>query len=185
MSDARLQRFRAQIEPHLTRLYRAAHRLAGNRLDAEDLVQDTCLRAWEQLPQPRGSGSLDRWLLSILYHRFIDESRRRKRAPVRPLDGARDPTDIVASGDPRPDELLERAESERALDAAWLELERSQQILLALRAEGYGLEEIEEITGISRKVLRARLHRARRSLARHLQAAEIAAHCESKVGRSR
>jgi DNA-directed RNA polymerase specialized sigma24 family protein len=41
--------------------------------------------------------------------------------------------------------------------------------LLVLRAEGYDLAEIETITGIGREVLRARLHRARRSLARHLE----------------
>jgi DNA-directed RNA polymerase specialized sigma24 family protein len=43
-----------------------------------------------------------------------------------------------------------------------------QRTLLSLRAEGYDLTEIEAITGISREVLRARLHRARRSLAQRI-----------------
>ena len=164
-------------------LYRTAKRLTGNRLDAEDLVQDTCLRAWEQLPLSRESVSLDHWLLRVLYHRFIDEIRRRKRAPVQPLNGADDPTDQLPSANAGPEELAEHAESERAFDAAWLRLERSQRVLLSLRAEGYGIEDIEKITGIGREVLRARLHRARRSLARHLEDPESHATNESRAGR--
>lgn len=181
--EARLKRFRSMVEPMLGTLYRTARRLTGNRLDAEDLVQDTCLRAWEQLPPPRESVSLDHWLLRVLYHRFIDETRRRKRAPVQPLNGADDPTDRLRSANAGPEELAEHAERERAFDAAWLQLERSQRVLLSLRAEGYGIGEIEKITGIGRDVLRARLHRARRSLARHLQDAGSQATNGSRAGR--
>ena len=52
---------------------------------------------------------------------------------------------------------------------AFLKLEEMQRTLLVLRIEGYSLAEIETITGIHRQVLRARLHRARSSLARHLE----------------
>ena len=57
---------------------------------------------------------------------------------------------------------------ESALQTAWLMLERTQRSLLALRAEGYGMSEISAITGIPHDALGARLHRARRSLRRHL-----------------
>jgi RNA polymerase sigma-70 factor (ECF subfamily) len=181
----RLQRFKLLIEPQLEVLYRSAHRLAGNRVDAEDLVQDTCLKAWQQLPAPPADTTLDRWLLRILYHRFVDEARRRKRAPVQPLNGADDPTHRLPSASPGPEQLAETAESELALETAWQRLERTQRMLLTLRAEGYGLREIEDITGISRDVLRARLHRARRSLARHLEDAEGTAATESPARRSR
>lgn len=167
--EAKLERFRTVIEPHLRGLYRVAYRLAGNRLDAEDLVQDTCLRAWERLPSDTTSEHVARWLLRVLYHRFVDGQRRKKRAPVESLNGADDPTSSIVSPTERPDELAERADDERALDRAWAELEPGQQVLLSLRAEGFGLDEIEDITGISRDVLRARLHRARQSLARHLE----------------
>jgi RNA polymerase sigma-70 factor (ECF subfamily) len=183
MTEAKLKRFKNMVEPRLGMLYRTARRLTGNRLDAEDLVQDTCLRAWEQLPPPRESVSLDHWLLRVLYHRFIDETRRRKRAPVQPLNGAADPTDRLPSAHAGPEELALHAESERALDAAWLRLERSQRVLLSLRAEGYGIGEIGKITDIGRDVLRARLHRARRSLARHLEDIGSEATNEARAGR--
>ena len=182
MTEARLKRFRSMVEPRLNTLYRTAKRLTGNRLDAEDLVQDTCLKAWEQLPPPRESGSLDHWLLRVLYHRFIDETRRKKRAPVQALNGAEDPTEHLPSANPGPEEQAEQAASERAFDTAWLRLERSQRVLLSLRAEGYAIEEIAMITGIGRDVLRARLHRARRSLARQLRDAESRA-TKARAGR--
>jgi DNA-directed RNA polymerase specialized sigma24 family protein len=52
---------------------------------------------------------------------------------------------------------------------AFLKVEERQRRLLVLRIEGYALTEIEAITGVNRDVLRARLHRARNSLARHLE----------------
>jgi DNA-directed RNA polymerase specialized sigma24 family protein len=55
--------------------------------------------------------------------------------------------------------------------------------LLVLRAEGYDLTEIESITGIQKDVLRARLHRARRSLARHLEQQEPTMPAVLRAGR--
>lgn len=52
---------------------------------------------------------------------------------------------------------------------AWLKLERGHRALLALRAEGYTLAEIADITGVAIDVLTARLYRARQSLARHMK----------------
>ena len=168
----RLKRFQALIEPRLERLYRVAYRLTGNRPDAEDLVQETCLLAWEKLPEQADIGHVDNWLTRVLYHRFVDAARRTHRAPVQALDGIDLWMETVPSQSPGPCELAEREDRERALDRAWQRLEAGQKVLLSLRAEGFGLVEIEEITGISRDVLRARLHRARQSLARHLRDAD-------------
>lgn len=168
MPNLKNQRFQALIETQLTGLYRAAYRLAGNSHDAEDLVQDTCTLALENLAGFYASERPDRWLLRVLYNRFVDGSRRRARSPIVPLIGSADSTPAV-SGEPGPEDLAERADRERAFDRAWLMLEKTQRALLTLRAEGYGLAEIEDITGIAKSVLRARLHRARQSLARHLE----------------
>jgi RNA polymerase sigma-70 factor (ECF subfamily) len=168
MPDAKNERFQELIEAQLTGLYRAAYRLAGNSHDAEDLVQDTCALALENPAGLRASERPDRWLLRVLYNRFVDGSRRRKRSPVVPMIGAADSAPL-ASREPGPEDLAERGDSERAFERAWLGLEATQRALLSLRAEGYGLAEIEDITGIGKSVLRARLHRARQSLARYLE----------------
>jgi RNA polymerase sigma-70 factor (ECF subfamily) len=159
-------RFEKFVRPHTAALFRAAYRLAGNKSDAEDLVQDTFAKACECLDEVAACHRPDQWLLRVLYHRFIDTSRRRRSSPVGALD---DSASAFASQDPGPEQLAERAESEVAFDRAWLKLETDQRALLSLRAEGYGIAEIEAITGIGREVLGARLHRARRSLRRHLE----------------
>jgi RNA polymerase sigma-70 factor, ECF subfamily len=169
MAMNRLEQFRQRVEPVLPGLYRAAYRLTGNRADAEDLVQDTCLTAWEKPPPTDDSRPLEHWLLRVLYHRFVDGARRRDRGPVRALNGSDDSTPRLVSPKADPAELALQHEDERALDHALRQLEPTQQMLLSLRAEGYGLAEIAGITGIGHEVLRARLHRARRSLARQLE----------------
>ena len=71
----------------------------------------------------------------------------------------------LASDLPDPESLLQQFQNEALLERAFLQLEEMQRTLLALRAEGYELPEIEAITGIDRNVLSARLHRARLRLA--------------------
>lgn len=185
MADNRIEQFKARMEPELRGLYRAARRLAGNRPDAEDLVQETCLQAWQKLPPLIDAGYLKNWLHRVLYNRFVDGARRRKNAPVAPLDGADDPTADMMSPDPGPGELAELDEDERTLHHAWMQLEPAQRALLALRAEGFDLVEIEGITAISRDAFRARLHRARRSLAQHLKDAADQIQTPARAGRSR
>ena len=182
MAGEELEHFKTQVEPHLERLFRTAARLTRNRADAEDLVQETCLKAWEKPPALRESVSLQSWLLRILYNRFIDETRRRQSAPVRPFDGDSDASDAVASAEPGPTDIAQHDETLRQLDAAWPRLDASQRVLLALRAEGYELSEIADITGIAHEVLRARLHRARRSLARFFREAGIGETTPSRIG---
>ncbi|HUG73699.1 MAG TPA: sigma-70 family RNA polymerase sigma factor [Steroidobacteraceae bacterium] len=167
MANDRRGQFDALVAPHMERLFRVACRLLGNAHDAQDLVQDTCVVACENLAELDSNPHPLRWLLRVQHNRFIDGARRRQRGAVVTLDVSARAANL-ASADPGPEDLLQQAEGERAFERAFLALEDTQRTLLSLRAEGYGLEEIEAITGISREVLRARLHRARRSLAQRL-----------------
>lgn len=167
MSQFRTARFDALVAPHMSMLFRVAHRLTRNAHDAQDLVQDTCVAACEHPAALDAAQHPERWLLRVLHNRFIDAARRNQRAPVKPLEDAA-AAGRLASEVPGPEELLQQADGERAFEQAFLQLEPAQRTLLTLRAEGHGLEEIEAITGIGRDVLRARLHRARRALAQRL-----------------
>jgi RNA polymerase sigma-70 factor (ECF subfamily) len=153
--------------PHLAVLYRVAHRLARNTDDAQDLVQDTCVAACQRLQELAVTDSPLQWLLRVQQNRFIDGMRRRKSSPVL---AAGDAAEAAPPGGDLLDPvvLLQRIQDEEALEQAFLKLDEMQRTLLGLRIEGYGLPEIEAITGIDRNVLSKRLHRARRSLARHL-----------------
>jgi RNA polymerase sigma-70 factor, ECF subfamily len=167
MPELPTDRFDTLVAPHLATLFRVAWRLTRNTADAQDLVQDTCIAACENPRDVRDAEQPLRWLLRVLHNRFIDTARRRKRSPFVVLDEIAAATRLVSEA-PGPLELLQQADGEQQLERAFLLLEETQRTLLTLRAEGYDLAEIEAITGIDREVLRARLHRARRSLAQHL-----------------
>jgi RNA polymerase sigma-70 factor (ECF subfamily) len=161
------EQFDVLVAPHLKVLFRVAYRLVRNTADAQDLVQDTCIAACENPADLDAAQHPVRWLLRVLQNRFIDGARRNRRTPVVALEDVSGAARMV-SGEPGPEALLTQDDGERALHQAFMQLDTTQRSLLSLRAEGYGLAEIEAITGIGREVLRARLHRARRSLAQHL-----------------
>lgn len=168
MSGIRTDRFDALVAPHLATLLRVAYRLVRNRSDAEDLVQETCVAACENQEVLGGVDHPVRWLLRVLHNCFIDRTRRQKRSQLVPLDEVDAAAPLICSR-PGPEEAMLHSDAQRAIERAFLQLEETQRTLLVLRLEGYDLGEIESITGIHRQVLRARLHRARSSLARHLE----------------
>jgi RNA polymerase sigma-70 factor (ECF subfamily) len=160
------KRFSALIEPHLDALFRAAFRLTRNRADAEDLVQETCVRACERLEQLREP--VKSWLLRVMHNLFVDGARR---ARISPIEASGNSMDLAASacGGPTPEESLATRQRVAQLEQAWRRLEPGQQFLLGLRAEGYTLPEIAGITHIAVDALTMRLYRARQNLTRCLQ----------------
>jgi RNA polymerase sigma-70 factor (ECF subfamily) len=150
--------FAALLRAHVDALYRAAYRLAGNRPDAEDLVQEVCVRAYENRTELAAAERPLGWLLKVQYRVFLDDARRHKRSPLEPF--ARD-VDSLACHEPGPEDLAEGGVTERRLQRAWDALERQQRALLTLQAEGYTLAEMRGITELSTDVLKARLYRAR------------------------
>jgi RNA polymerase sigma-70 factor, ECF subfamily len=168
MAAERREKFYALVAPHLVRLYRVACRLEGNSSDAQDLVQDTCLAACEKLAELEATAYPVRWLLRVQQNRFIDGVRRRRRSPVVAMD-LNVHFAILSGTELGPEELAEQAQYHQLLLSAFQKLDKTQKALLSLRVEGYGLAEIEAITGISKDVLRARLQRARESLAQRLE----------------
>jgi len=159
MKSERHADFARLIAPHTDALFRAAYRLTGNRADAEDLVQDVCVRAFANL---RALEALERpkaWLLKIQYRVFVDGARRRRRSPLRAT--ADDLDASCASDDATPEEIAEGSIAERRILEALSRLDTEQRALLALHVEGYTLAELESITDLSTDVLKARLYRAR------------------------
>ena len=167
MRDSPPDRFVAYVAPHLEALFRVAWGLVRNTPDAQDLVQDTCVIACGRLTEIAATDSPVKWLLTVMHNRFIDGQRRKRRSPVIPTDENEEVIQFTSSGFD-PEELLQQSQDEHALEQAFLQLTDTQRTLLSLRAEGYELPEIESITGIDRKVLSARLNRARVTLAQRL-----------------
>ncbi len=157
------------LRPHFDALYRIAYRLTSNRHDAEDLVQDLFVKVcdrvveFKKIEHPRG------WMKQIMYRRFVDQVRRRKSSPVRPVtdswsgEKARaDPISEFASNDPGPHEMTQIAVRKNHILKAWQQLSDEHRTLVALHDfEGYTLPELSEMLEIPVGTLKSRLHRAR------------------------
>lgn len=151
--------FRDLLAPHLASLFRSAYRLTGNRPDAEDVVQEVCVRAYTHLATLRSLDQPKSWLFKIAYRVFVDAARRRVRSPVRAT--AEDLDATRHDEGPGPEENVEGEIAARRVLAALTKLDREQRALLALHIEGYSLAELSAMTDLSTDVLKARLYRAR------------------------
>jgi len=83
-SDERQARFERDALPFLDQLYAAALRMTRNPADAEDLVQETFLKAYAAFHQFEEGTNLKAWLYRILTNTYINSYRRRQRQPVHP-----------------------------------------------------------------------------------------------------
>jgi RNA polymerase sigma factor (sigma-70 family) len=153
------QHFAAVVMPHLDDAYALAHWLAGNSADAEDIVQEACLRALRGLDRYAG-GNARAWLLTITRNTaFTWLARNRPKALVvtediealAPADGA--PTPEVA--------LIEKADA-AAIELAIGALPPPFKETLVLRdINGLSYHEIADITGVPLGTVMSRLARAR------------------------
>src|SRR5690606_28044252 len=115
-------------------LYRTAMRLTRNADDAEDLVQEACLRAYAQLPSLARADHPAAWLQRVQYRIFIDDVRHRRRSPFATLREPVDLLDVTPSEQPNPEERADGALIERHLEHAWRLRGKEQRALLALHA---------------------------------------------------
>jgi RNA polymerase sigma-70 factor, ECF subfamily len=171
MSEVVEQRFASLVQPHFAALYRAAMRLTRRRADAEDLVQEVCLRACSRLDDLGAVTSSRAWLMRALYHLFIDATRRKRRQSSISLPGD-DAAGAPPSEEAGPERLAEAGRMHERLAAVWERLDAEQRALLSLHAEGHDLEELAAIFAVNKNALSARLHRARQRLAKLLAADE-------------
>jgi RNA polymerase sigma-70 factor (ECF subfamily) len=170
MSDTKQGQFAAIVQPHFAVLYRAALRLTRQRQDAEDLLQEVCVRAYTSVDELARVRSPLAWLLRAEYHLFVDLARRRGRSPlVTALDGC-ELAESTPSGEYGPERVVDAQRDHERDAAGWPWLDADQRALLALHAEGHGLDELAEILGIAKNAVSARLHRARQRLVKLLGA---------------
>lgn len=176
MPDKNKHRFQRLIEPHLDALFRAAYRLTRNRPDAEDLVQEACVRAFERLDSLSEERAVKSWLLRVMHNLFVDGARRARVAPFarHGEDGAGSHQPVCPA--PTPEESADRTQRLQQLGDAWQALDPAQRALLALCAEGYSNTEIAAIAAISADAVGMRLLRARRSLAQVLHQDRMTTH---------
>ncbi len=147
---------------HLDTLYGFAHSLARNPDDAHDLVQETYARALETFDRYDLSLPMRPWLMRILRNTFLDQERRRRRAPTESL-----PADDAEFVEPaRTDDELSRMRGlvARDLERALHQLPEEQRTAVLLDLEGLTEVEVAAVMGCAVGTVKSRLARGRASL---------------------
>ena len=160
-------------------MYRFAYRLTGQREDAEDLVQDVLTKLFPRAQELFVVEQPGAWLNRVLYHRFIDLTRKRGRqadlaaTAVMSDEASRDFLDSLADVSAEPDNRLGDEQLRQAVATALDSLSPDQRTLLLLHeVDGWRQEDIAEVLGIAAGMVKSRLHRCRTSL-RKVMAKEL------------
>ncbi|MDH7569038.1 MAG: sigma-70 family RNA polymerase sigma factor [Armatimonadota bacterium] len=168
--------FRELTAPHLDALYRSALRMTRREEDAEDLVQDTLVRAYQFFHQFTEGTNFRAWLFKILTNTFINQYRRRAKQPeTLSYEEGEDfylYRRLVESGDSELEDpetlVLSKLQYEDILKAID-QLPHDYRVAVTLSdVEGFSYKEIAEIMGCPIGTVRSRLNRARRLLQRAL-----------------
>lgn len=164
------QRFEQAVLAHLESLYGYAMALTRDPSDAEDLVQEACMRAIAGAQQAMPTGNIKAWLFTILRNVWRNHHRRRTRGPV---FLSLTPTlfdDTLRQGHLvddrlRPDVLVERRRAEVRMREAIESLPEAFREVIVLRyMEGLSYTQIAEVLGCPAGTVMSRLNRARAAL---------------------
>lgn len=161
-----LEAFDRLVRLHLPRIHSLLLRMIGNHQDAEDLAQDTFVRAQRSLASFRGSSGLGTWLYRIAVHLSHDHLRRRGPRPAALPTEQNEP----ASPAETPHERAERRELEAHLEEALAALPHRQRAALVLRTqEGLAYDAIAEVLECSPQTARVHVMKARRAVAEAIE----------------
>src|SRR5262252_2782395 len=155
--------FRALVERHSHAVYRLAHRMTGNPQDAEDVVQETFLKAYRQLGRFESRANFGTWLHRIAVNCSIDLIRAR---PHR--ESGQDSADLEHLGgdeslhrQPTPERLMLSSEVQDRVAVAMSSLSAMERAAFALRHfEGQSIDEISEALGLKANAAKHSIFRA-------------------------
>ena len=154
--------FETLVHRHEDVAYRVALRMTGSSQDAQDVVQEAFLAAWQHLPSFHGDSTFGTWLIRIVINRCHNLSRGRHVAV--PL------MDEPESGAPAIDTVVVEHHHQDAVVRAVMALPFDQRAALVLHTfSGHTHAQVGAILGITEVAAKVRVHRARRTLLDQLQ----------------
>lgn len=165
--------FRLLVERYSRSIFHLAYRMTGNEQDAEEVVQETFLRAYGGLRRFESRAGFGTWLYRIAMNCSLDLIRARQRqedhrGPAVP-EGS-DETTSLPAGDPAPDRLVFSAEIGRRVNAALARLGPMERAAFVLRHfEGMSIEEISRTLGVRASATKNNIFRAVQKLRRALE----------------
>jgi RNA polymerase sigma-70 factor (ECF subfamily) len=177
VSHEERERFEALVGAHLDGLYGTALRLTRNRAAAEDLIQDTFLKAWRSFRTFQTGTNARAWLYKILMNAYIDSYRRSSRQPET-VDHedvgdfylyakAQESDEYRRAGDPE-EILLSKIMDADVKEALEQVPEPFRAAVILADLQDFSYKEIAEILGVPIGTVMSRLYRGRRHLQRLL-----------------
>jgi RNA polymerase sigma-70 factor (ECF subfamily) len=164
--------FRSLVERHSRSVFRLAYRLTGNEQDAEDVVQETFLRAYKQLENFESRASFGTWLYRIAANYSLDliRSRKRHQDHRQQVDEENDAMLSIPSPAPGPDRVAYSVQVEGKIAAAMGELSEQERTAFVLRHfEGFSIEEIAATLGLGASAAKHSIFRAVQKLRKTLE----------------
>lgn len=164
-------RFMDEAMPLMNQLFGAALGMTRNRADAEDLVQETYLKAYQKFHQYQPGTNIKAWLYRILTNTYITSYRKAQRSPKRAssdtvedwqlADAASHSEVGLKSAEVEALEALPSSQLRDALDSL---SEEHRMVVLMADVEGMSYKEIAEELGVPMGTVMSRLNRARKNL---------------------
>ena len=165
--------FDVLVRRHNQRLFRVVRGIVADDGEAEDVMQDAYVHAYQHLAQFEGRASFSTWLIRIAVRNAMARRQRRGRFEAIDAGGGRnqggDPMDPLASGAPNPEQCTSARETTSLLEKAIVALPEKYRAVLMMRdLEEMSVEETADCLGISQVNVKVRLHRARTLMRKEL-----------------
>jgi RNA polymerase sigma-70 factor (ECF subfamily) len=170
--------FRVLVERHSSNVFRLAYRMTGNQHDAEEVVQEAFLRAYQKLSQFAARANFGTWVYRIAANYAIDRMRQRRseeakrELPGRSTDDGleSDPISIVPDASPSPERLAQSGQLAEHMRRALNELTPAERTAFVMRHwGGSGIEEIAEALKSSSSAAKNTVFRSVQKLRRALE----------------
>ena len=169
--------YRVLVERHSRTVYRMANRMMGNAHDAEDVVQESFLRAYQKLKQFGGNANFGTWVYRIAANYAIDRIRQRntdearRERPSKPGEDSLevDPLSQVRDTSPSPERLAGSSQLAERMKVALAELSPAERTAIVMRHwDGCGIEEIAVVLNSNSNATKNTVFRAVQKLRRAL-----------------
>jgi RNA polymerase sigma-70 factor, ECF subfamily len=166
--------FKSLVRRYEHRLYNAAFRILGDAEEAQEVVQDTCIKLHQNLNTFKANCSFGAWIFRIAHNTCLDKLRARQRRrlfnffsfdPQSTIEEVGEIASVVsqaADPDSDPAKKLDRSEQGQVVARSLGQLPENQRTVVVLHdIEGFSYQEIAEIVGASLGTVRSRLHYGR------------------------
>jgi RNA polymerase sigma-70 factor (ECF subfamily) len=172
METPELRQFEDLVRQHQRDLINFHYRFVGNKAEAEDLAQETFLKAYLKFDTVKDQSKLKSWLMAIARNVVIDSYRKNKDKPL--IIDSTLAEQLSAEATLTANDSLSDSSVKQELERCLEQLGREDRaIVKLLYYEGFSYQEIAELLHMNQNTLKSRLHRARQSLFRSIQANEL------------